>query len=64
MNGAYLLSNEARYKYSSIFFHAIMDEKESIYQYVRLFYWRCMGNRQEFPYYSLENRACSSSPMT
>ncbi len=64
LNGAYVMNPECRQKYVSIFFRAIMDEKEAIYRYVQLFYWNFMGNRKELPFYSYQSGTCLSSPTT
>lgn len=64
VQGEYVLDPAVRNKYASIFFREILDEKEAIYRYVRFLYWRYVGHREEFPFYSYETHACSSFPTT
>jgi len=53
VKGSYLLSFEKQNKYLKIFFECLMNEKESIFQYVRSYYYFVL-NGKEMPFYKIK----------
>lgn len=53
-NGQYFLDYDKSKKYSKIFFDAIVNDKENIFNYVHDFYRFVMDNNKKFPFFEMK----------